>query len=133
MSRENVELLRGMYDRFNRGDLAAGLDNIDADFVLRDRTLPEFPDELRGIAAYQGYLDRLAESFGDLRYEVESVNDLGDRLVVKVRASATAVETGVDVSGTMGHVWTVKDERATRLDLYASWDEALSAAGLSEP
>jgi ketosteroid isomerase-like protein len=122
--------LSALYDRFNRGDRGGVLEAIADDFVLQDRTLPEFAEEITGRAGYEAYLDHLAASFTDLRYGVESVVEIGDRLVAKVRASLTAVGTDLSVTGTMGHVWTIRDAEATRLDIYASWEETLKAVGL---
>ncbi|HVE67309.1 MAG TPA: nuclear transport factor 2 family protein [Solirubrobacteraceae bacterium] len=132
MSREDVELLYATYRRFNDGDHDAVLEAVDRDVVLRDRTLPDYAEEVVGRAAYAGYLQQLRASFGDLSYEIESVEELGDRLVVKVRATAVGADTGAGVSGVMGHVWRMAGGKGTRVDIYATWEETLDAVGLRE-
>lgn len=83
MSREDVEVLYATYRRFNDGDHDAVLEAVDRDVVLRDRTLPDYAQEVVGREAYAGYLSQLSASFGELSYEIESVRELDDRLVVK--------------------------------------------------
>ena len=125
--------LNELYDRFNRGDRSSIPEAMAPDFVVQDRTLPEFGEEIRGLSAYEAYLDHLAASFTDLRYQAESVQEVGGRLVAKIRASHTPAGTQLSLTGTMGHVWTFEGGKATRLDTYATWEETLDAVGSGDP
>ena len=125
--------MKDLYDRFNRGERASILETIDPDIVVQDRTLPEFREEIRGLRAYEAYLDHLAASFTDLRYEVESVHEVGGRVVARIRASLRPAGTELSVAGTMGHVWSFENGKGTRLDTYPTWDETLEAVGLHDP
>ena len=131
MSREDEELLRANYERFNEGR-AIPREIFDDDFVLSDRTLPDFGADARGFDEYKRHMARLRSSFDDLRYDIEAVKDLGDCVLLKIRAHAKGAGTGIEVDGNMGHIWGFRENKATRLDVYATWGEALEAVGLRE-
>ena len=130
-SPSDLEWWKEMYDRFNHGDRQAVLEGLAPDFVVQDGTLPEFTEEIRGLNAYEAYLDHLAASFSDLRYEVASIHEVEDRFVAKVHASLRPAGTHMTLTGTMGHVWTLKDGKATRLRIYPTWEATLEATGLA--
>ena len=58
--------------------------------------------------------------------------DAGDRVVVIVRQRGRSKPTGVLVEMRFGQVWTTRGGRGIRMQMYASQEEALEAAGLSE-
>jgi ketosteroid isomerase-like protein len=101
------------------------------DFQVQDRTLPETASELRGVAAMRAEVAQMNEVFEDIRYEIEDLLELGDRIVLRVRASARGKGSRMRIDGTLGHVWTLRAGKAERFDVYSTWDEALKAAGVS--
>ena len=58
--------------------------------------------------------------------------DAGSRVVVVMRATARGRESGVRIDRDLAHVWTFRGRRAIRHQSFASREEALEAAGLSE-
>jgi ketosteroid isomerase-like protein len=99
------------------------------DFELDDRTLPEVARGLKGPAAMRAEADYMLDAFEDVRYELEELRELGDRVLARVRASGRGKGSGMRIDGTLGHIWTMRDGQAVRLEIYGSWDEALQAAG----
>ena len=73
------------------------------------------------------------EAFEDYRPEVEDLLVAGEKVVTlaiehgRGRASGARVE-----SRRTAHVWTMRANKAIRLDLYLDRAKALEAAGLSE-
>jgi ketosteroid isomerase-like protein len=132
MSRENVEAVRAGYDALIRGDWSVSADVLSPDFEIDDRTLPEASSSRRGLDALRAARGAMAEAFDEFRYEVEEARDLGDRVLVRAHVFAHGTGSGLGLDGTMGHLWTFTDGRASRLDVYGSWQEALEAVGLSE-
>ena len=62
-----------------------------------------------------------------------ALHDAGDRVVV-IAASARPLESepGCQLRCRFAQVWTHRDGRAARMDMYSDPAEALEAAGLSE-
>ena len=140
MSRENVERVRDSLNAW-----------IDVDEGLADpQQLDEFyaPDAIFGLGTYSGWpgrsemrgLDQFLEfraawmePYEDWRYDVEKIVDAGGSGVVatfhqrgKLRGSDSWVEMHY------GIVYTVEEGLITRGQMYATPEEALQAAGLSE-
>jgi hypothetical protein len=60
--------------------------------------------------------------------------DAGDRVVAFVRYSGRGRESGIEIAGmgTDAQVWTLRNGKALRVELYGGTSDALEAAGLSE-
>jgi ketosteroid isomerase-like protein len=139
MSRENVELVRNLYEL---GDfLNPNPDAIDQAF--RDYLDEQFearlpPDYPEGEPVFRGRegLDQLSamlqEVWGEWRLEPERFLDAGDRVVVFARLLGKGGTSGVPFDLETTHVWTIHAGRAASLHAYRNRDEALEAAGLSE-
>jgi hypothetical protein len=135
MSDEDMELLLSAYaQRWGTPEWSAWVESfIASDFELEDRTLPEVTQGLRGTEAVYAVAARMGESFEDVLYEIKESRVLDDgRVLVHVHAFARGRGSRVPIDGTLGHAWVFADGRVRRLDVYASWDDALEAAGLSE-
>ncbi len=68
----------------------------------------------------------------DVRYTVDEVVDLDDRVLIRAHVSACGKSSGISLDGSIGHLWTFVLGKATRLDVYGGWPEALEAVGLAE-
>jgi ketosteroid isomerase-like protein len=73
------------------------------------------------------------DAFEDYRPEVEGLLDAGDKVITlaiehgRGRGSGAAVE-----ARRTAHVWTMRANKAIRLDLYLDRSDALEAVGLPE-
>ena len=132
MSRENVELVCRGYDAATREDWFLAERLLSPDFEIHDRTVPEGSGSARGLDAVRASRAGMSEAFEDFRYDVEEAIDLGERVLIRAHVFARGKGSGLGLDGTMGHLWTFAEGKASRLDVYGSWHEALEAAGLSE-
>ena len=132
MSREDVQMLAGLYEAGLREDWSVADELLAPDFQVRDRTLPEAAGPERGPDALRAARSRMSEVFDDFGYEVEEAFDLGDRVLVRAHVFAHGRGSGLDLDGTMGHLWTFSEGRASQLDVYGTWEEALSAVRVQE-
>jgi ketosteroid isomerase-like protein len=133
MSRENVEIVRLGYERFNDGDVDGFLQLCAPDFEFRD--LPALPGSgvFIGHDGYRTWWAQLVDAFEDLRFEAEEFIDAGgDRVVVVNHAIGRGRGSGADVEMHFSNVWTLSDGKVVRLIVYNDHAEALDAAGLSE-
>jgi ketosteroid isomerase-like protein len=131
LSQENVEVVRRGYEAYARGDMAAMLADLDPDMV----TYREEPDGAT-FKGRDGFLEAIAEwveDFDEFVATAEELIDANDRqVVVRVRQTATGSQSGAPIEGDFWFVHTLSDSKVTRLDMFASKDSALEAAGLRE-
>jgi ketosteroid isomerase-like protein len=130
MSQENVEIVKRGFEHF----VATGeplWETLDEDVVIRDHDIPDSAD-YRGYAGLARWREDWDAAWDDWRWEPEEFIDAGDRVVAVLRVHAKGRGSGVDVERVDGAVWTLRDDKAVRLDYYGSKDEALKAVGLAE-
>ena len=138
MSEENVEIARRGYAAFNdayrTGDFLPVIEEyFDADVVLKPAgILPEGATEVRGHDGLLDFTKRQAEAFENLSMTPERFIEAQDRVVVPLQLGGRARFTGLPVEFSLVHVASYREGKVVRIDVYASLDEALQAAGLSE-
>jgi ketosteroid isomerase-like protein len=134
MSREDIETIRASYDALNRRDYDAWLSNMHPDIELHE--LASNPDAtvFRGHDELRTWLESVYEvAFGEgSRFEPEHFREVGDFIVVSVRASMLVRESSVPVEGRLFHVIERSEGKARRIWGYATEAEALEAVGLRE-
>ncbi len=133
MSQENVEIVRQIYGRWERGDFRAGQEIYDRYVLLVLR--PEFPEAgaYCGLDEIRRYMreDFLAD-FEGASIAGEEFLDAGDSVIVRVNQQATGPESGVPVGMRYYQVWTFRARSVIRIESIRERADALQAAGLSE-
>jgi ketosteroid isomerase-like protein len=64
--------------------------------------------------------------------EAEEYIDAGGHVVAFTRYRGTGKESSVEVDTRGAHVWTMRDGKAVRLEVFSARRRALEAAGLRE-
>jgi ketosteroid isomerase-like protein len=130
MSQGNVEVVRKGYEAFERGDIQAVLSLLDSEIETRvDRTLPDWEPRY-GHDGFISFLQAWLEPWETYRIEVDELIDAGERVLVVCREFGRRKDTGFEIEQAAYHVWTLKDEKAVRLDAFIERSEALEAAGV---
>lgn len=129
MSRENVERVKRAFAALSEGDFEAALEHIDPSFEVDDRVAPEANPTERGPGALVTNLRTVTEAFGDLDWEAQEIVDLEDRVLVRVRLTARGKHSALPIDEEVGHVYTIEDGKAVKLDIFRTWAEAREAAG----
>lgn len=131
MSQGTLEIVRGIYARWGRGDFRAGVELFDPNILLVLR--PEFPDS----GAYQGpgeigrYMrEQFLADFADATISGEEFLDAGDTVVVQVKQEASGVSSGAPVAMRYYQLWTFRGPSVIRIESIGERAEALRAAGL---
>lgn len=129
MSRENVEIVRHIYDAWNEGDTSklAGLFGDEVELWLNVVMGPYF-----GREGIRQFIADIQADWVELWMTVVETLDAGDQVVAVVREDGIGRASRVPITSTENHVWTVHDGRARRANAFASRAKALEAAGLSE-
>jgi ketosteroid isomerase-like protein len=139
MSRENVEVIRALYERFGEGDFRASADLLDPHVVLV--LGPEFAPyllvsteagALYGTEAVAAYTRSLLEDVTDFTMKAEEVTAAGDTVLVRVCQQAVGKASGVPVEVQYFTLWSFRGRKVIRIESFGERAEALEAAGLRE-
>jgi ketosteroid isomerase-like protein len=131
MSQENVERVREGYLQWKT---ERNLDTTMIDpeiewwFIGIDGSKVSY----RGLDGFEKWLGLMRESWEDLWWEPERMVDAGDHVVAFVTAHVRGRGSGIELEVPLGNLWTFRDGRAVRFEMFMNPDEALEAAGLSE-
>jgi ketosteroid isomerase-like protein len=133
MSEENVELVRRLLDVYNERSFDENMELIDPEIVW-DLSRVELPDgaSYTGRSELRSFAEAWEEGFESEHVTAEEIVDAGDRVVVSIRHRGRGKISGIEVAQTFAMVWTLRDGRAVRMDMYPTRDEAVEAVGLSE-
>jgi ketosteroid isomerase-like protein len=132
MSEENVEIVREGYERFaSAGELAPDLAT--DDFVWDMSNFHGWPEQqvYEGVDGARAFVSAWLEAWEDWELEVEALHDAGDKVVALVRQHGTSKAAGMPVEMSFAQVFTLRDGRQSRMEMYSDRSEALEAAGLS--
>ena len=127
----NLELMRRGYEEFvATGQLSA--DRMDPEFVWDMSTFGSWPERqtYEGIEGAREFMDAWQGAWDDWKLEVEELHPAGDKVVAVVRQRGRAKATGLPVDMLFGQVWTFRNGKQLRMEMYATPEEALRAAGL---
>jgi hypothetical protein len=119
MSREDVEIVRRLYDAVARGDTATVLALYDPD-VEWDFTRHAYGSMIGG-RVYRGH-EGLRAFFGDLLdvwesvgWDLEDLIDAGEHVILVANQRARGRTSGADVKGTAVGVWTIRQGKVVRV------------------
>jgi ketosteroid isomerase-like protein len=119
MSDESVDEIRAHYRAAARGEMGS-LRWLDERIDVEHR-------RALGLSATPE-----SEPVDQPRWQPERFIDLRDRVLVRVKLSGRARETGNETETRLAHLWTVRGGHATNLTIYHDWESGLSEAGLAE-
>jgi len=125
-----VSVLRGAYAAFNRGDIAAAVEPLDAQIEWIEPA--EFPGggTYRGLAGVKSYLTQSRESAAEVHSEPEQFIPAGDRIIVFVHARVRAHGSNQWQDVLLADVYTFRDGKAVSMRAFADRQEALRWAGM---
>jgi ketosteroid isomerase-like protein len=127
MSQQNVEIMRRGYERF----MASGEIRAHPDLVW-DVSRLGWPDQqiYAGPEGANQFNAEWADAWDDWELEVEDFIDAGEDVVAIVNQRGRSKATGIPVEMRFAQVWTLRDGRAIRMQMYASTEEAVRSVGL---
>jgi hypothetical protein len=121
MSQESVEVIRGIYEAFDRGDMPQVLGQMEQgiewseaeNFIYADRNPYVGPQ-----AILEGVFMRLGTEWENFRVTPEEWLDAGHRVVVLGTYSGAHRATGKTVRAQFAHIWGVREGRVVRFQQY---------------
>jgi ketosteroid isomerase-like protein len=133
VSVENIEIMRRGYEHFiTTGEPLEEI--VHPDFVWDMSTFGSWPERqtYEGIEGMREFLTAWGDAWDDWELEVEELRDAGEQVVAFMRQRGRAKATGMPVDMHFGQVWTLRDGKQLRMEMYTTPEEALRAAGLDE-
>jgi ketosteroid isomerase-like protein len=85
-----------------------------------------------GIQGAEQFLAAWTSAWDDWQLELDSLHDANDRVVAVLRQHGRSTLTGISVDMALAMVWTLRDGKETRMEMYSEIGEALKAVGLEE-
>jgi ketosteroid isomerase-like protein len=133
MSQQNVEAFKRGVSAANRGDIEAGLEEIDpeVEWHAAIQTLGE-ATVYRGHEGLRKLYRSFSGVFAEVHYEFSEIRDLGDRVLAVGRMRARGLESGVETESPWAFLVQFKNGKAIWVRAFLDPSEALEAAGLRE-
>jgi ketosteroid isomerase-like protein len=86
----------------------------------------------RGVDEVRRAIEEQLEVFDEFVIEADEFHEHGDRVAVPVRQRARGRVSGVGVEIRIGRLWTVRNGKAIRLEVFPAREDALRAANAAE-
>jgi|SRR5215204_899646 len=133
MSQENVEVVRAVFEAWERGgvDAVAEFWHPEIDWRAAKGALDDV-GVMCGVDAMRAYMNDWLANFDDVHVEAEELIDAGDEVVAMQRVTARGKGSGVETELRYAVVNTIRDGKVVRGREYWTRAEALDAVGLSE-
>jgi ketosteroid isomerase-like protein len=134
MSRENVDVVLDQFAATNERDFPRAMSH-----YAEDVELVVHPDAFLQRGTFTGR-DAVGEWFGDwfrtfepgYHFEIEEARDLGDVVFLNASHRGHGRTSGAEVHGQTGYLYTVRDGKIARVEIYPNPAAALQATGLSD-
>jgi ketosteroid isomerase-like protein len=133
MSQENVEIVRGGFEQFAiTGQLPAEI--LAPDFVWDMSSFHGWPEQqvYEGVEGARTFLEAWTAAWEDWELELDGLRDAGEKVVALLRQRGRSKAAGMPVAMSFAQVFTLRDGKETRMDMYSERGEALRAVGLAE-
>lgn len=131
MSQQNMDIIRGLYEAFARGDIPAVLGSLDADVEWREAENFLYADQNPYIgpgAVLAGVFARLGGEWDGFQAKPDSFLDAEDAVIVQGHYSGVYKATGKSVRAQFAHVWTLRGGKAVTFQQYTDTKQFAEAA-----
>ena len=134
MSKENVDVVLDQFAATNERDFPRAMSH-----YAEDVELVVHPDAFLQSGTFTGR-DAVGEWFGDwfrtfepgYHFEIEEARDLGDVVFLNASHRGHGRTSGAEVHGQTGYLYTMRDGKIARVEIYPNPAAALQATGLSD-
>jgi ketosteroid isomerase-like protein len=128
MSRENVEIVRRLFEEYAQGGVDPALPYFVPDVVWN----PADEAPQHGRDGVRAYMERWETEWENLETVPEEFIDAGESVLVTVHFSGRGRASGIEVDARLYEVYTLRDGMIVRMDEFTERSAALEAAGFSE-
>jgi ketosteroid isomerase-like protein len=132
MPQSPVEALRARYEGVNKENLGAVFDDVHPDFELITADRVPRAGTYRGAEAATRFVEDLVEPFDEVTYEPQRFFERGDQIVVFLLARLKPQGSSAVVENQIAALWSMRDGKPIRCEIFPVREKALEAAGMSE-
>jgi ketosteroid isomerase-like protein len=132
VSQADIETLRVAYEAVSRGDWDAATRFAHPEFELRTADRVPNPGTYRGPEEVRRFFEDLFAPFEEVAVQPEEFFERADQIVVFVLTRFRPTGSSAVVENRIGHLWTMREGKAMRLEIFPRREDALEAAGLPE-
>jgi ketosteroid isomerase-like protein len=128
MSQRNIDVMRDQFAATNERDFPRAMSHYADEVVLIvSSTLLETGTFEGKEAVGRWFANWFATFEPGYHFEIEEIRDLGDRVFLDVSHLGRGRASGIEVTTRMGYIYTLRDAKITRAELFGSPAEALAA------
>jgi ketosteroid isomerase-like protein len=128
--RSNVEILEAINEAYSIGDYDAAFSLVDPEIEwIEPRNTPD-AEVTHGHEGVRHSLTKFIGTWTDYRFDSREVIENGDRVMVHVHISGKGKASGAPVEMDQFQVWTFRDGKAVRMEMFTNESEGRMAAGL---
>ena len=132
MLQQEIEALRVVYEAASRRDWDTAFGNSPPDLELKTPDENPIAGTYRGRDAVQGFFTEFWAAFEEVAAEPQDFEELGDRILVSVKMRMRPKDSSAEVEMRMAHLWTMRDGRPARCDVFLEREQALEAVRMGE-
>jgi ketosteroid isomerase-like protein len=122
-----VQLVRGVIEALNRGDVDGMLARMHPDFEWRPLEGSPVARVYRGHEEVRRYVEDWLSTFDCLRLALEDPTEVADHVVALVHAQGRGRASGVELETRFCQVWTLHRRTPVGMQEYATREQALTA------
>ena len=123
------ERIRGLYERFTRGEMEEAVELVDPDIVVVDAQDLPGSQTYRGRAAVAGALRELHEMFNGPTIDIQDLRVGPDQAVALLRVHGRGQSGGVPIDADIAHVFRVRDDSIVEMLVFLDHASALAEGG----
>ena len=132
MSQFQRETLRARYKATSKRHLGAVFDDVHPDFELKTADRVPGAGTYHGAEAATQFFADLVEPFEEVTYEPQQFFERGDQIVGLPERPLPAPGRSAVVENQVGALWTIRDGKPARCEMFPQREQALEAAGMSD-
>jgi uncharacterized protein len=130
--RDNVEIVRRLYDAWGRGDIPGPVELLEDNVEYVNPPGAIEPGTRTGVTEFALAGQRLLDSWEFWRAESLETKAVGDRVAVLVRYRARGRGSGAEVEGSESALFTFRDGKVVRYEWFHGQGDAFEALGPRE-
>jgi uncharacterized protein len=128
MTESSADVVRGLYEAFGRGDIAAILSGVDEKIEWRAPENLPHGGSFHGREGLGEFFQGIGESWEGLTVDVKKIIGGNDEVVVLAKVHGLVRATGENSGYAAAHAWTLRGGTPIRFDEYVDAPLTLPAA-----
>jgi ketosteroid isomerase-like protein len=122
----SVDLVRGIVEALNRGDVEGMLARMHPDFEWTPLETSPVARVYRGHEQVRHYVEDWIGTFENLRLDLEEPMEVGDQVLVVVRGHGRGRGSGLELNNRFCQLWSFREGTAVGMEEYATRERALA-------